>query len=49
MNDSGFWIVARMSGFTDRETLKTHSIALSGMGVIGIVVVMILARLFPMV
>ena len=37
MNDSGFWIFARMSGFTEVETLKSWStllviIALAGLG-----------------
>jgi GntP family gluconate:H+ symporter len=23
MNDSGFWVVGKLSGFTEKETLKT--------------------------
>jgi GntP family gluconate:H+ symporter len=49
MNDSGFWIVTKMSGFTENEILKTYTVALTGMGVTGIVVIMIMARLLPMV
>jgi GntP family gluconate:H+ symporter len=49
MNDSGFWIISRMSGFTEVETLKTFSVMLTSMGVVGLVVVMMLARLFPMI
>ena len=26
MNDSGFWVVCRMSGQTERETIRNHSI-----------------------
>jgi GntP family gluconate:H+ symporter len=49
MNDSGFWVVCKMSGMTEKETLKTHSIMATTMGFIGIVLTMILARIFPMV
>jgi len=49
MNDSGFWIVGKMSGFTEAETLKTFSVMLSVMGIVGLAVTMILARALPMV
>ena len=49
MNDSGFWVVCKMSGLTEKETLKTFSVLLSIMGVVGLVAILILARLFPMV
>ncbi len=49
MNDSGFWVVCTMSGMTEGETLKTHSAVLSIMGFIGLFVVMILAKLFPLI
>ena len=49
MNDSGFWVVCTMSGMTEGETLKTHSVVLSIMGFIGLFVVMILAKIFPLI
>ena len=49
MNDSGFWVISKMSGMTEKETLLTFTAALSIMGVTGIVVTMIGAKLFPMV
>ena len=49
MNDSGFWVISKMSGMTEKETLLTFTATLSIMGVTGIVVTMIGARLFPMV
>jgi GntP family gluconate:H+ symporter len=49
MNDSGFWVIARMSGMTVPETLKTFSVMLTLMGLVGLAVVMILARWFPMI
>ena len=29
MNDSGFWVVSRMSGFTEQEALKTWTVLLA--------------------
>jgi H+/gluconate symporter-like permease len=26
MNDSGFWVVSRLSGMTEKETLRTWSV-----------------------
>ena len=48
LNDSAFWIMTRMSGMTEREGLKTISPLMLIMGVVGIVVTMIMARLFPL-
>ncbi|MEP5765125.1 MAG: SLC13 family permease [Halieaceae bacterium] len=49
MNDSGFWIVSRMSGFTTREALQTWSLLLAGVGLVGLVQLLILSRLFPLI
>jgi GntP family gluconate:H+ symporter len=49
MNDSGFWVVGRMSGMTTSETLKTFSAALTIMGVVGMLVTLAGALLLPMV
>jgi GntP family gluconate:H+ symporter len=49
MNDSGFWVVGKMSGLTESETLKTFSTELALMGFAGIVVVMVAAKLLPLV
>lgn len=47
-NDSGFWIIGRMSGMTPVETFKTVSIQLIVMGITGLIVVMLGAMLFPL-
>ncbi|HEC44857.1 MAG TPA: GntP family permease [Bacteroides sp.] len=49
MNDSGFWVVCTMSGMTETETLKTFSSVLTIMGFIGLFVIIILAKLFPLI
>lgn len=49
MNDSGFWIVSKMSGMNETETLKTFSVMLSLMGVVGFTVVWLASLLIPLV
>ena len=48
MNDSGFWIIGRMSGFTEAETLKTATVMMVIMGVVGLGVTMLGAWLLPL-
>jgi GntP family gluconate:H+ symporter len=48
MNDSGFWVVGRMSGMTPAETLRTFSTGLTVMGVAGFLVVVAGALLIPL-
>ncbi|MFT6240308.1 MAG: GntP family gluconate:H+ symporter [Akkermansiaceae bacterium] len=48
MNDSGFWIVSKMSGMNETETLKTFSVMLSLMGVVGFGVVWLASVLIPL-
>jgi len=47
MNDSGFWVVCRTSGWTEPEMLKIGSVMALIMGVTGLVATMLLAWLFP--
>ncbi len=49
MNDSGFWIVCKMSNFTEQEALKTFSPLLTIMGLAGLVVILLAANLFPLI
>lgn len=44
MNDSGFWIVSKMSGFTEKETLKTWTMLLAVLGFIGLIQILILSQ-----
>ncbi|MHC4566702.1 MAG: GntP family permease [Planctomycetota bacterium] len=48
MNNSGFWIFARMGGLTEIETLKSWTILTAALGVIGLGFTLLLARLLPM-
>jgi gluconate:H+ symporter, GntP family len=49
MNDSGFWVVCKTSGLTEREMLRSMSVMFTVMGVAGFLLCMIAARLFPLV
>lgn len=48
MNDSGFWIVSKMSGFTEKETLKTWTPLLAMLGIIGLVQILIASKILPL-
>jgi len=49
MNDSGFWIVCKMSNLTEKEALRTFSPLLTIMGFAGLAVIMLAAKLFPLI
>ena len=49
MNDSGFWVVCKMSGFTEKETLGTWTLMLVVIGVVGFLEVLALSQLLPLV
>ncbi len=49
MNDSGFWVYAKMSGLTETETLQTWSVLLAVLAFTGGAVTVLLATLFPLV
>ena len=48
MNDSGFWVVNRLSGMTEKETLRTWSVQLTADSVIGLLVTLAFSKLLPM-
>ena len=48
MNDSGFWVFAKMGGLTETEALKTWTVTVSTTAVAGLAVAMIMALLFPL-
>lgn len=49
MNDSGFWVIGKMSGMTEGETLKYISPMTALMGVAGFIIVLLGVQFFPMV
>ncbi|MGE0884781.1 MAG: GntP family permease [Blastocatellales bacterium] len=49
MNDSGFWVITKMSGMTEKEALKALVPLNVVMGVLGLLVTMLGAKLFPLI
>ncbi|MCG6926314.1 MAG: GntP family permease [Acidobacteria bacterium] len=48
MNDSGFWIYAKMGGLTEVQTLKSWTPALAIVGTVAFILTVILAGLVPL-
>lgn len=48
MNDGGFWVITRLSGLREDQTLRTVSPMMSLQGVAGLVLTMLAAWLFPL-
>jgi gluconate:H+ symporter, GntP family len=49
MNDSGFWVVSRLGGFTQRETLQSWSLMLLIVSIVGFFTAFIASRIVPLV
>ncbi|WP_372948659.1 GntP family permease [Mariniphaga sp.] len=49
MNDSGYWIITKMSGMEEKETIRYFSMLLLVMGFTGLIAVMILSKVLPLV
>jgi GntP family gluconate:H+ symporter len=48
MNDSGFWVVGKLSGLTERETLKTWTCLVTVISVAGLIECLVLSALLPL-
>ncbi len=49
MNDSAFWVITKMSGMEEKETIRFFSYLLTVMGLAGLVIVMIASSVFPLI
>lgn len=49
MNDSGFWIICKLSNLTEKQALRALAPLFIVMGLTGLIVVMIGAKLFPLI
>jgi GntP family gluconate:H+ symporter len=47
MNDSGFWVVCKLSGFTEKETLKSWTVIATTSSVVGVITCLALSRIIP--
>lgn len=48
MNDSGFWVVSRLGGLTEKETLKSWTVLLTCNSVVGLATTWILSLVLPL-
>jgi len=48
MNDSGFWIFAKMGGLTEKETLRTWTPLFGVVGIAAFLFVLLLSMVLPM-
>jgi GntP family gluconate:H+ symporter len=47
MNDSGFWTVSKLSGFTEQETLQSWTLIVSTVSVTGLVLTLLCSTFLP--
>lgn len=47
MNDSGFWVVSRLSGFSERETLRTWTVLLTVISLTGFLFALLMSAVWP--
>lgn len=48
MNDSGFWVVCKLSGMTEKETLKTWTLSLAVISITGLTLTLLASVIMPM-
>ncbi len=48
MNDSGFWVVCKLSGMTEKETLKSWTVIVTVASLAGLIECLVFAKLLPM-
>jgi GntP family gluconate:H+ symporter len=47
MNDSGFWTVSKLSGFTEKETLQSWTLVVSTISATGLLLTLLCAKVMP--
>jgi GntP family gluconate:H+ symporter len=47
MNDSGFWVVCKLSGFTEQETLKSWTVLTTVNSLVGLATCLAMAKVLP--
>jgi GntP family gluconate:H+ symporter len=47
MNDSGFWVIGRLGGLTEGETLRSWTVLLTAISLAGLAVVLVASSLWP--
>ena len=47
MNDSGFWVISRLGGLTEGETLRSWTVLLTVISIVGLIQALVLSALWP--
>lgn len=47
MNDSGFWVISRLGGLTEGETLRSWTLLLTVISIVGLIQALVAAALWP--
>ena len=47
MNDSGFWVVSRLGGLTEKQTLRSWTIVLTSISLVGLGSTYFFAKFLP--
>ena len=47
MNDAGFWVICRLGGLTQEETLRSWTPTVSIISLVGLIEVLVVSRIFP--
>jgi GntP family gluconate:H+ symporter len=47
MNDSGFWVISRLGGLTEGETLRSWTVLLTVISIVGLLQALVAAALWP--
>jgi len=48
MNDSGFWLVSRLCGFTEQETLRSWTLLETGISLVGLIETLLFSLWLPL-
>ncbi len=48
MNDSGFWVISKLGGLTEKETLRSWSVLATVLSAIGLVLTLVFSRAMPL-
>jgi GntP family gluconate:H+ symporter len=48
MNDSGFWVISKLTGMTEKETLRTWTVISTTISISGVITTLLCSKIFPM-
>lgn len=49
MNDSGFWVVSKLSGMTEKEALRSWTVVITVASVTGLITCLVMSKILPLI